>query len=53
MPFALLTANVGYKSAAEVNQFVRDTEMKCIHETQAKCVSECSSQLDVVPCSCL
>ena len=46
LPFAVLTANVGYKSAVEVNQIVRDTKMKCINETQAKCVSECSSQLD-------
>ena len=43
---AVLTANVGYKSAAEVNQIVMNTKMKCTHETQAKCVSECSSQLD-------
>ena len=50
MPFAVLTANVGYKSAAEVNQFVRDTEMNAsVKHRQSVCLSVVAS-LIVVPC---
>ena len=45
--FAVL-APMGSKSTAEVNEIVRDTEKKCIGETQAKCASECGSQLDSI-----
>ena len=45
-PFTELSVNLGYKSATEVEEIVKQAEKKCIHETQRRCVAELKKQLD-------
>ena len=45
-PFTELSANLGYKSASEVRQIVKQAEKKCVRDTQKKVVAECKKQLD-------
>lgn len=45
VPFAELAANMGYKSATEVNKIVSVTKTQCMRETREKLFSECSCQL--------
>lgn len=45
VPFAELAANMGYKSATEVNKIVSVTKTQCMHETREKLISECSCLL--------
>ena len=38
--------NLGYKSATEVEEIVKQAEKRCIHATQLHCVAEFKKQLD-------
>lgn len=45
VPFTELAANMGYQSAAEVNEIVSVTKTKCVLEIREKFIFKCSSQL--------
>ena len=44
--FMELSVNLGYKSATEVEEIVKQAEKRCIHATQLHCVAEFKKQLD-------
>ena len=45
-PFAELSANLGYKSASQVERIVKQTEKVAVRKTQQKCIAECKKLLE-------